>query len=155
LAKGWQKVYQNRFEMTFCHWQRVLANTQTAVRYLLYPLPKCKGIVIYRFGERSKNVKKFTILIRKNMIIKNNQTRDLLMRLKKISDVYRVANEQQRERLFAASQKTIEGLIRLGFEREFVETLLIGGRDFLQSLYEGGSDVASEQDAELIFNKGV
>lgn len=89
------------------------------------------------------------------MIIKNNQTRDLLMRLKKISDVYRVANEQQKERLFTASQKTIEGLIRLGFEREFVETLLIGGRDFLQSLYEDGSDVASEQDAELIFNKGV
>jgi hypothetical protein len=89
------------------------------------------------------------------MIIKNNQTRDLLMRLKKISDVYRVANEQQRERLFTASQKTIEGLISLGFEREFVETLLIGGKDFLQSLYEGSSDVASEQDVELMFNKEV
>lgn len=141
--------------MTFCQWQKVLANTQTAVRYLLYPLPKYKGIVIYRLGERSKNVKKFTILIRKNMIIKNNQTRDLLIRLKKISDVYKVANEQQRERLFAASQKTIEGLISLGFEREFVETLLIGGKDFLSSLYEDGSDVASEQDIELIFNKEI
>jgi hypothetical protein len=42
-----------------------LANTQTAVRYLLYPLPKYKGIVIYRLGERYKNIKKFTILIRK------------------------------------------------------------------------------------------
>lgn len=89
------------------------------------------------------------------MIIKNNQTRDLLVRLKKISDVYRVANEQQRERLFAASQKTIEGLISLGFEREFVETLLIGGKDFLSSLYEDSSDVASEQDIELIFNKEI
>jgi len=89
------------------------------------------------------------------MIIKNNQTRDLLVRLKKISDVYRVANEQQRERLFAASQKTIKGLISLGFDREFVETLLIGGKDFLLSLYGDGSDVASEQDVDLIFNKGV
>jgi len=46
-------------------------------------------------------------------------------------------------------------LIRREFERELLDTLLIGDRDFLQSLYEGGSDVASEQDAELIFNKGV
>lgn len=77
------------------------------------------------------------------------------MRLKKISDVYKVANEQQRERLLIASQKIIEGLVSLGFEREFVETLLIGGKDFLQSLYEGSSDVASEQDVELMFNKEV
>lgn len=87
------------------------------------------------------------------MIIKNDLTKDLLIRLKKISDVYKVADEQQRGRLILASKKTVDSLVEIGFDRVYVETLLIGGKEFLDSLYGGKKDEASVQDAQLIFSK--
>ena len=61
---------------------------------------------------------------------------DLLIRLKKLSRCYQLATEEQRGRLLSASQGLFDKLVAQGFEREFVETLMISGKDFLESFYK-------------------
>lgn len=85
------------------------------------------------------------------MTVKTKELRDLLIRLKKVHRVYVVATEDQKRRLFDASQHLIDQITSFGFDKTFVETLLIGGKDFLESLYGEGKEVASDYDAEIIF----
>ena len=84
------------------------------------------------------------------MIVKNEELRDILIRLKKISQIYRIANEGQRGRLLELSQPLMRKLEGFGYEKEFVESLLIGGKDFIESIYGTGEEVASEGDAQVI-----
>lgn len=78
---------------------------------------------------------------------------ELLIRLKKIHDVYMVANEEQRGRLLDACQGSFDKLDNLtGMPRVFWETLVVGGKDFLESLYGANKEIASGYDAELIFS---
>jgi hypothetical protein len=86
------------------------------------------------------------------MNIKDKELCDLLIRLKKISQVYGIANEEQRGRLLELSEPLIEKLMAKGFERTFVETLLIGGKDFVDSLYGEGTEVATDYDAQIIMS---
>ena len=85
------------------------------------------------------------------MKIQNEELAVLLISLKKISKVYGIANETQRGRLLELSEPLIRKLVDKGFERTFVETLLIGGKDFVDSLYGEGAEVASDYDAKIIF----
>lgn len=61
---------------------------------------------------------------------------DLLLRLKKIHRVYQVANEEQRGRLLALVEKgeVMDGLLKQGFTQDEVIGILIGGKDFIDSL---------------------
>jgi hypothetical protein len=89
------------------------------------------------------------------MKIENSDIRDLLIRLKKVHDIYKVATEEQRGRLLDACQGIFDKLDSLtGLPRTFHETLVIGGKDFLDSLYpqSGVDEVASEYDAKVIFS---
>ena len=85
---------------------------------------------------------------------------DLLIRLKKISEVYRVATYEQQGRLLKNSQFIIDDLIGMGYKREFVETLLIGGKDFLESLFGEGDlftekrpVISVDETARIIFGR--
>lgn len=79
---------------------------------------------------------------------------NLLIRLKKVHDIYKVATEEQRGRLLVACQKLFDGGKAVGLDRVWMETLVIGGKDFLDSLYprSGVDEVASEYDAQVIFS---
>jgi len=78
--------------------------------------------------------------------------KDLLMRLKRVNSVYNAkkTTEDQRGRLLEASEKTILELVEMGYKREFVESLIIGGKDFVESLGEV-KEFGTEEWAEMIF----
>ncbi len=75
----------------------------------------------------------------------------LLIKLKKINGVYAVANEEQRDRLFNACTKIIDELVAFGFDRVYVETLLIAGKEFLDSLEKSGK-LEDMEMGEVIFS---
>lgn len=75
-----------------------------------------------------------------------------LIRLKKLSRVYPLCNEEQRGRLLSASEPLILELVRLGYERPFVETLLMCGKEFLDTLYHHPTSECSYDDAKVIFS---
>lgn len=78
---------------------------------------------------------------------------NLLIRLKKVSHVYQIANEEQRGKLLNACQGIFDELDSLtGEPKIFWETLVIGGKDFLESLYKADKDIVSGYDAEIIFS---
>lgn len=75
--------------------------------------------------------------------------KDLLLKLKRVSGVYPKASEEQKEKLFNACSNIFDELVGYGYKREFLESLVIGGKDFLESL--GEVDLTTEQSAQLIF----
>jgi len=83
---------------------------------------------------------------------KKKKLKDLLMRLKRVNTVYNAkkTTEEQRGRLLEASEKTILELVEMGYKREFVEGLIIGGKDFVESLGEV-KEFKTEDWAEMIF----
>lgn len=83
--------------------------------------------------------------------ISSKMVEDLKM-LKKVHDVYQTVDEERRGRLLVACEPIIQRLVDGGLERPFVETLVVSGRDFLESLYGEGKEVASEYDAQVIFS---
>ena len=82
--------------------------------------------------------------------IKKEKLKDLLIRLKKVNGVYKKATEEQKGRLLEASEKTIKDLLEFGFNRDFLIGLIIGGKDFLESL-GNVKGLDANQSGELIF----
>jgi len=86
---------------------------------------------------------------------KRERVADLLLKLKKMNRTYQVCNEEQRGRLLSASEGLLNSLVAEGFERSFVETLLICGKEFLDTLYkkpEADTTEATYEDARVIFS---
>ena len=65
-----------------------------------------------------------------------------LVKLKKLSVVYQLCNEDQRGRLLDASQKILNELEAVGYDRAYLETLLVSGEEFINSL-RGASEAQS------------
>lgn len=87
------------------------------------------------------------------MKIENREVCDLLIRLKKVHNLYQVANEEQRGRLLNVCEGIFDKLDYLtGLPKTFFETLTISGKDFVDSLYGTGEEVASDYDAQIIFS---
>lgn len=85
------------------------------------------------------------------MTIQKEELRDFFIKLKKYHRVYQVATEDQRGRLLAALEPTFLTGEKLGVERTFSETLVTSGKDFVDSLFGEGTEVASSYDAQIIF----
>lgn len=83
---------------------------------------------------------------------KKSRIAELLIRLKKLNKAYQLATEEQRGRLLSASEGLLSELVRLGYERVFVETLLICGKEFLDHLYSHSTGECSYDDAKVIFS---
>ncbi|MDD4026987.1 MAG: hypothetical protein PHO75_02245 [Candidatus Shapirobacteria bacterium] len=82
---------------------------------------------------------------------KQEKITNLLLRVKKINQVYKVATEEQRGRLLESSKFIVDQLVDFGYERVFVETLLIGGKDFVNSFFSEERDLDVYGVAKLIF----
>lgn len=80
-----------------------------------------------------------------------NKKKELLLKLKRISQVYAVANEKQKERLMLASEGIVCALVEQGYDRDFVVGLLVGGKDFVDSLFIDGKTDLGIESAEIIF----
>lgn len=80
---------------------------------------------------------------------------ETLVKLKKVHDVYVKATEDQRGRLLISCQFLIDRLTAFGYDRVFVETLLIGGKDFLDTWHGTVSGTSLELEgvdaAQVIF----
>jgi hypothetical protein len=90
--------------------------------------------------------------------MEKNKTVEMLLKLKKINAVYQLATEEQRGRLIDASQKLLSELEAVGFERSYLETLLVSGKDFIDSLMASGEvkkldNEYCEASATLIFGR--
>jgi len=85
------------------------------------------------------------------MTVKTQKMVEDLKLLKKAHDAYRVVDEEKRGRLLEACKPIINRLVDGGMDVVFVETLLIGGKDFLESLYGEGNEVAEDGDVSVIF----
>lgn len=81
---------------------------------------------------------------------KKDKLIELLIRLKRVHKVYCKASEDTKGKLLEAIEPTIEELIDNGYTREFLETLIIGGKDFLESL-EKVEGLDLWQSTQLIF----
>ena len=79
----------------------------------------------------------------------------LLLKLKKINSVYLVASEEQKGKLLAASENTFMELEELGVDKVFSESLVVSGKEFVDSLFASRVDVISLLDgadyAEIVF----
>ena len=76
----------------------------------------------------------------KNFLRKMTKKEELLLKLKKVSLVYAKANNEQRIRLFNACGDIFNKLVSFGMERSLVEALVVGGRDFVETLGDGETD---------------
>ena len=87
---------------------------------------------------------------------KRTKVMELLLRLKKLNRVYQLCEtEDQRGRLLSASVGLQKDLVAEGYEKSFVETLLICGKEFLETLYpaDKGKDIPAEyEDLKVIFS---
>lgn len=74
--------------------------------------------------------------------------------LKKAHDVYQKVDEESRGKLLLACEPIIQRMVGSGMERTFVETLLMGGKDFLDSLEKEGwiNEAPLNDVAEVIFS---
>lgn len=86
------------------------------------------------------------------MTIKSQKTLEDLKVLKKAHDIYQVVDEERKGRLLDACRPIIKRLEWEGLDPVFSETLIISGKDFIDSLYGEGTEVASEYDVQLIFS---
>lgn len=80
---------------------------------------------------------------------------ELLIRLKKMSRTYQLCDEEQRGRLLVACEGLIKQLVDAGYPRSFVETLLVSGKEFLDTLYSPEQALvceASYEDVKIIFS---
>jgi len=85
------------------------------------------------------------------MTVQKEEIRDFFIKLKKYHHVYQVATEEQRGRLLDVLQSTFMAGEQLGVDRTFSETLVTSGKDFVDSLYGEGTEVATDYDAQIIF----
>lgn len=88
---------------------------------------------------------------KKQLEEKQEKIGNLLLRLKKINKVYLVATEEQRGMLLENSQFILDELVEFGFDRVFIETLLVGGEDFVESFFKEERDSDIYGIAKLIF----
>jgi glutaredoxin-related protein len=88
-------------------------------------------------------------------MIEKKELVEQLLKLKKAHQIYQLcSSEEQKEKLFKACQPLIKALVARGFEQVFVETLLIGGKDFLESLYgKRELELDTSDNARVIFGK--
>lgn len=78
---------------------------------------------------------------------------ELLIRLNKVNRIYKVANEEQRGRLLDSCQETFKKLdVLTGMPLTFFETLVIGGKDFVESLDGGLLEMCGEYNVNVIFS---
>jgi len=84
---------------------------------------------------------------------KNNKIGNLLMRIKKINEVYNFENtiEEQRGSLLESSQFILDQLVEFGYDRVVLESLLISGGDFVKSCQENGINLDTWGNIQLIF----
>jgi len=75
--------------------------------------------------------------------------KEVLTKLKKAHHFYIHANEEQKERIFNSCNYLFDKMVEMGTEREFAETLVIGGEEFLKVEYDCLPMVI--EDAERIF----
>lgn len=94
------------------------------------------------------------------MLVKKEKiARDLII-LKKVWEVYQKVDEEKRGKLLVACEPIIERLVGEGVDRAFVESLIVSGKDFVDSLFEGDEEVVfrssdphnSNYNAEIIFS---
>jgi len=86
------------------------------------------------------------------MTVKTQKMVEDLKLLKKAHDAYQVVDEEKKGRLLEACKPIINRLVDGGMDVIFVETLLIGGKDFVDSLFGDGTEVASDYDVSVIFS---
>lgn len=84
---------------------------------------------------------------------KQEKISNLFFRVKKINEVYNSKNttEEQRGMLLENSQFIFDQLEQFGYERSFVETLLISGKDFVDSFFAEERDLDLFGKVKLIF----
>lgn len=78
-----------------------------------------------------------------------------LTKLKKASQVYQKATEEQRGRLINACEPLFVELVNCGYDRVFVESLLVSGKEFLDSFHketEGTEKDLGIDSAKIIFS---
>jgi len=85
------------------------------------------------------------------MTVLDQKTVEDLKMLKKVHDVYVTVDEEKKGRLLEACSPIINRLVGRGMDRAFVETLVVSGKDFIDSLHGDGTEVASDYDAQVIF----
>jgi hypothetical protein len=85
------------------------------------------------------------------MTITKQEVYDYFLKLKKYHFVYQRANEEQRGKLLDALKNTFIFGETLGIDYSFSETLVTSGKDFVDSLFGQGDQVASDFDAQIIF----
>jgi hypothetical protein len=81
---------------------------------------------------------------------RGERMKDLLIKLKRVNAVYGKATEEQRGKLLKACGHIFDELENYKYKREFLESLVIGGEDFLKSLGPT-PDLNLYQQTELIF----
>lgn len=82
---------------------------------------------------------------------RNEKMVTLLTKLKKVHDFYQKANEETKAKLFDNCEFIFDELVELGMERVFVETLLIGGKDFIESFFKEERNLGTYGTAKVIF----
>jgi len=84
---------------------------------------------------------------------RNDKIGKLLMRVKKINEVYNFENttEEQRGELLINSKFILDQLVEFGYDRVVLESLLISGGDFLKSCQENGINLDTWGNVQLIF----
>jgi len=83
--------------------------------------------------------------------VKNQRTTNLLIRLKKVSEVYKIATNEQRIRLFDKCDFLIKDLVEVGFDRVFIEALIVSGNDFLKTVFNEDNKDANHFDCQVMF----
>lgn len=66
------------------------------------------------------------------METKKEKIQELLIRIKKINRLYKRATNLQKEHIFDNSLFLVDELVDLGYHRDFVESLVLFGKEFLE-----------------------
>ena len=84
---------------------------------------------------------------------KQEKISNLFFKIKKINQYYNLkeTTEDQRGQLLENSQFIFDQLEQFGYERSFVETLLISGKDFVDSFFAEERDLDLFGKVKLIF----
>ena len=84
---------------------------------------------------------------------KRKEIFNVLTRIKKVSRVYQIVNEEQRGRLLENCDFLIRKLIDVGYRKEFVVGLIVGGDGFADSLFSRERGFSVSETCELIFGR--